>query len=160
MNDVLGEFIGGVSLLWVFVLWGRFCAGGVSFIHAMNAVAAWFEISRALRLALCASRLSSILSGIWVIILIVWATVLHDSGTVLSMVAMCVESAMISPTIFSWFLNSLIVVRYVMTDCPLTMWWFSYLVHMMLILLGSVDSNFLMMMSQAIFAWSVSSIAV
>ena len=117
--------------------------GGVGFVHVMNVVATWSEISRALRSALCTLRLSFISSGIQVIILIVCATVLHDSGTFLSMVAVCVESAMISPILFSWFLNSIIVVRYIMTDCPLTMWWFSYLVRTMLILLGSVDSNFL-----------------
>ena len=99
--------------------------GGVSFVRAMHAVTAWSEISRVLRSALCALRLSSISSGIQVIILNVSAMVLHDSGTFLSIVAMCVESAMISPILFSWFLSSPMVVRYVTTDCPSTMWWFS-----------------------------------
>ena len=52
---------------------------GVGFVHGMNVVAAWSEISRALRSASCASRLSSISSWIQVIILIVCAMVLHDS---------------------------------------------------------------------------------
>ena len=70
-------------------------------LSAMNAVMAWSEISRALRSALWALRLSSISSGILVIILIVWVTCLQDSGTFLSIVAACVESVMTSPIFFS-----------------------------------------------------------
>ena len=47
-----------------------------------------------------------------------------------------------------------------MTDWPLTMWYFSYHVLTMLILLGSVDLNFMVSIVQAALAVSVVSIAI
>ena len=74
---------------------------GIGLDCAINAVAAWLAISRAVRSASWASSFSSISSGIRVIILIVWDMERQDSGTLRSMVAAWVESAIISPIFFS-----------------------------------------------------------
>ena len=74
--------------------------GRCGLCRPMNAVAAWSDISRAVRSASWASRHSSITSGSCVIMLIVWVIDLHDSGTLRSMVAAWVEVVIISP-IFS-----------------------------------------------------------
>ena len=78
---------------------------------AMNAVAAWVDISSAFRSASCASSRSSMMSGSREIIRMVCEIGRQESGRLRSMVAACVELAIVSPIFSNWFLYSFMVVR-------------------------------------------------